>query len=115
MAVWRRRPKAGLIHHAGRGSPYASQAFRRLLKAHGIKGSMSRKGDGRDHAVVERVFGTLKQERAPWRNDPTRYEAQQERLDDLSMFYNSRRLHSYLDYMSPNEYERQLTEMKKAA
>jgi len=45
MAVWRRRPKAGLIHHTDRGSQYASKVFRRLLKAHGIEGSMSRKGD----------------------------------------------------------------------
>jgi len=45
MAIWRRRPAAGLIHHSDRGSQYASKAFRRLLKAHGFKGSMSRKGD----------------------------------------------------------------------
>ncbi len=45
MAIWLRRPKAGLIHHSERGSQYASNAFRRLLKAHGFKGSMSRKGD----------------------------------------------------------------------
>jgi len=45
MAIWRRKPKAGLIHHSDRGSQYASAVFRRLLKAHGIKGSMSRKGD----------------------------------------------------------------------
>ena len=115
MAIWRRRPKAGLIHHSDRGSPYASKAFRRLLKAHGIKGSMSRKGDCWDHAVVESCFGTLKQERVQWRNDPSRDEAQQDLLDDLSMFYNRRRLHSYLGYMSPNDFERQLTVTKKAA
>jgi len=45
MAIWQRRPKAGLIHHSDRGSQYASKAFRRLLKANGVKGSMSRKGD----------------------------------------------------------------------
>ena len=53
MALWRRRPKVGLIHHSDRGSQYASKAFRRLLKAHGIDGSMSRKGDCWDNAVVE--------------------------------------------------------------
>ncbi len=115
MAIWRRQPKAGLIHHSDRGSQYASKGFRRLLKAHGIKGSMSRKGDCWDNAVVESFFGTLKQERVQWRNYQSRYEAQQDILDYISMFYNSRRLHSHLGYMSPNDFERQLTEMKKAA
>jgi transposase InsO family protein len=115
MALWRRRPKAGLIHHSDRGSQYASKAFRRLLKVHGIQGSMSRKGDCWDNAVVESFFGSLKQERVQWRNYQTRYEAQQDVLDYLAMFYNSTRLHSHLDYMSPNDYERQLMERKKAA
>lgn len=115
MAIWRRQPKAGLIHHSDRGSQYASKAFRRLLKAHGIEGSMSRKGDCWDNAVVESFFGTLKQERVQWRNYQSRYEAQQDILDYISMFYNSRRLHSHLGYMSPNDFERQLTETKKAA
>ncbi len=74
MAIWRRRPEAGLIHHSDRGSQYASKAFRRLLKAHGIKGSMSRKGDCWDNAVVESFFGSLKQERVQWRNYQARYE-----------------------------------------
>jgi transposase InsO family protein len=115
MAIWHRRPKAGLIHHSDRGSQYASTAFRRLLKAHDIKGSMSRKGDCWDNAVVESFFGTLKQERVQWRNYQTRYEAQQDILDYISMFYNSRRLHSHLGYMSPNDFERQLMDKKKAA
>jgi len=115
MAVWRRRPKAGLIHHSDRGSQYASRAFRRLLKAHGIKGSMSRKGDCWDNAVVESFFGSLKQELVQWQSYQTRYEAQQDILEYISMFYNSTRLHSYLGYMSPNDFEGKLKEMKKAA
>lgn len=115
MAIWRRQPKAGLIHHSDRGSQYASRTFQRLLKAHGIKGSMSRKGDCWDNAVVESFFGTLKQERVQWRNYQTRYEAQQDILEYISMFYNGRRLHSHLGYMSPNDFERQLKEAKKAA
>jgi putative transposase len=115
MAIWRRRPKAGLIHHSDRGSQYASKAFRRLLKAHGIDGSMSRKGDCWDNAVVESFFGTLKQERVQWRHYQSRYEAQQDILDYISMFYNNHRLHSHLGYMSPNDFERQLLETKKAA
>jgi transposase InsO family protein len=68
MAIWQRRPQRGLIHHSDRGSQYASKAFRRLLKAHGIKGSMSRKGDCWDNAVVESFFGSLKQERVQWKS-----------------------------------------------
>lgn len=115
MAIWQRRPKAGLIHHSDRGSQYASRAFRQLLKAHGIKGSMSRKGDCWDNAVVESFFGSLKQERVQWRSYQTRYEAQQDILQYISMFYNSYRLHSYLGYTSPNEFEKQLLKMKKVA
>jgi len=115
MAIWLRRPKARLIHHSDRGSQYASKAFRKLLKEHGIRGSMSAKGDCWDNAVAESFFGSLKQERVHWRNYQTRYEAQQDILDYISMFYNSTRLHSTLNYMSPNDYEKQFTEMKKAA
>ncbi len=115
MAIWQRRPKAGLIHHSDRGSQYASKAFRRLLKDNEFKGSMSRKGDCWDNAVAESFFGSLKQERVHWRNYQTRNEAQQDILNYISMFYNSHRLHSTLDYMSPNDYEKQLTEMKEAA
>ena len=115
MAIWRRQPKAGQIHHSERGSQYASKAFRRLLKAHDIGGSMSQKGDCWDNAVVESFLGSLKQERVQWRNYQSRHEAQQDILEYISMFYNSHRLHSYLGYMSPNEYERQLSETKKTA
>jgi transposase InsO family protein len=115
MAIWWRRPKAGLIHHSDRGSQYASNSFRGLLKVHGILGSMSRKGDCWDNAVVECFFGSLKQERVQWRNYQTRSEAQQDILEYISMFYNSERLHSYLGYMSPNDYEQKLLERKKAA
>jgi len=115
MAIWRRRPEPGLIHHSDRGSQYASKSFQRLLKAHGFKGSMSRKGDCWDNAVVESFFGSLKQEQVQWQHYPTRYAAQQDILQYISMFYNSHRLHSYLDYMSPHDYEQQLLEMKKAA
>ncbi|PLY15783.1 MAG: IS3 family transposase [Sedimenticola sp.] len=115
MAIWQRRPQPGLIHHSDRGSQYASHAFRRLLNAHGVKGSMSRKGDCWDNAVVESFFGSLKQERVQWRGYQTRYEAQQDILNYITMFYNSHRLHSYLGYVSPNDYEKALVEMKKAA
>jgi len=115
MAIWQRRPKAGLIHHSDRGSQYASKAFRQLLKQHGVKGSMSRKGDCWDNAVVESFFGSLKQERVHWRHYQTRNGAQQDILNYISVFYNHYRLHSTLGYMSPTNYEKQLIEMKEAA
>jgi len=115
MAVWQRRPGAGLIHHSDRGSQYACKAFRKLLKKNGIKGSMSRKGDCWDNAVVESFFGSLKQERVHWRHYQTRNEAQQDILNYISVFYNNYRLHSTLGYVSPSQYEIQLTEMRKAS
>ena len=115
IAIWQRRPKAGLIVHPDRDSQYASKDYRGFLKAHGFAGSMSRKGDCWDNAVAESFFGSLKQERVHWRNYQSRLEAQQDVLNYISMFYNSQRLHSYLGYMSPNQYEADTAEMRKAA
>ena len=95
MAIWQRRPDAGLIVHSDRGSQYASKAYGRLLKAQGFIGSMSRKGNCWDNAVAESFFGSLKQERVQWRHYQTRYEAQQDVMQYITMWYNSRRLHSY--------------------
>ena len=66
---------------------------------------MSRKGDCWDNAVFERFFRSLKSERTNHRSYRTRDEAKRDVIDYIEMFYNSRRLHSYLDYMSPNEFE----------
>lgn len=115
MALWQRRPQAGLIHHSDRGSQYASRQFRQLLNMNQITGSMSRKGDCWDNAVVESFFGTLKQERVQWRHYQTCHEAQQDILQYITMFYNSRRMHSYLDYKSPNQYEADMAGLGKAA
>jgi len=107
MALWSRRPPKGqLIHHSDRGVQYASHAFRRLLKAHGIEGSMSRKGDCWDNAVVESFFGSLKSERIHWRSYQSREEARADIVEYITMFYNSRRLHSYLGYQSPDQFDR---------
>ena len=106
-ALWGRRPPKGqLIHHSDRGVQYASRAFRKLLNSHGINGSMSRKGDCWDNAVVESFFGSLKSERVHWRNYQSREEARADIVEYITMFYNSKRLHSYLDYQSPDDFER---------
>jgi transposase InsO family protein len=115
MAIWQRKPKPGLIMHTDRGSQYVSHQYRSLLSAHGIQGSMSRKGDCWDNAVAESFFGSLKQERVHWQNYQTRIEAQQNILNYITMFYNSRRLHSYLGYQSPNQYEQNMATLEKAA
>lgn len=115
MAIWQRKPKRGLIVHSDRGSQYASLKYRKLLKMYGCVGSMSRKGNCWDNAVAESFFGSLKQERVQWRCYLTRYEAQQDVMNYISMFYNSYRLHSYLGYMNPNQFESEWIKMKKVA
>jgi putative transposase len=105
MALGRRQSSVGLIHHADRGSQYAGHDDQRLLGAHGIRCRMSRKGDCLDNVVVERFFGSLKQERPAHRQYATRHDARDDVLDDIEMFYNSRRNHSYLGSMSPNAFE----------
>lgn len=75
MAIWRRRPAPGLIHHSDQGSQYASEDFRQLLTANGITGSMSRRGSCWNNAVVESFFGSLKQEVVQWVSYQTRLQA----------------------------------------
>jgi putative transposase len=116
MAIWQRCPKAGLLVHTDRGSQYASKKYRKLLSDNEVRGSMSRKGNCWDNAVVESFFGSLKQERVQWKNYQTRLEAQQDILSYIVMFYNNIRLHSTLNYRSPNDYENEvIINLKKAS
>ena len=115
MAIWQRQPDAGLIVHSDQGVQYASHQYRNLLKNNGFIGSMSKKGCCWDNAVAESFFGSLKQERVHWRNYETRYEAQQDVMNYITMWYNSNRLHSYLDYQSPNNFELKMNELEKVA
>ena len=105
MAWFRRRPAPGLIFHSDRGSQYASEDFQRHLAAFGMKGSMSRKGDCWDNAVTETLFGSLKVERLHDMRLATRRRAKDEIMDWLT-FYNGKRLHSTLGYMSPMAFEK---------
>ena len=106
MALGRRRPAAGLLHHSDRGSQYASHAYRDFLSDHGIVCSMSDKGKCLDNAVAERFFGSLKREWTSHCAYATRQEAKADIIAYIEMFYNSKRKHSYLGYVSPNEYEK---------
>lgn len=105
MAIFRQKRKAPKIVHSDRGSQYASEAFRKELKAHGCKRSMSRKGDCWDNAVAESFFGTLKTELVHHEKYQTREQARLSIFDYIETFYNRRRLHSYLNYISPDDFE----------
>lgn len=115
MAIWQRKPQAGLIVHSDRGSQYASKLHRDLLEKYQCIGSMSRKGNCWDNSVAESFFGSLKQERVQWQCYKTRNEAQQDILNYITMFYNSTRMHSYLGYNSPNQFEMQAGILESAA
>tara|TARA_Y100000588_G_scaffold323123_1_gene355537 strand:+ start:395 stop:1216 length:822 start_codon:yes stop_codon:yes gene_type:complete len=105
MALWQRKPKPGLIVHSDRGSQYASHQYRKLLNNWQCIGSMSRKGNCWDNAVAESFFGSLKQERVQWQHYQTRFEAQQDVLNYITVQYNNFRLHSSLGYKNPNQFE----------
>ena len=105
MAVWRRGKPKELLHHSDQGSQYTSDDFQRLLSAHGITCSMSRKGDCWDNAAMESFFSSLKTERVDRRPYATRDDARADVFDYIERFYNPRRRHSVLDYLSPVQFE----------
>lgn len=107
-AFMKRRPKPGLLFHSDRGVQYASAAFRRLLKIYGITQSMSRKADCWDNAVAERFFRSLKSELTNWKKYKTREQLSKEVFRYIELFYNTRRLHSYLGYKTPMAFEQAL-------
>jgi len=104
MAVEQRCPGSGLIHHSDRGVQYASQLYQGILQAAGITVSMSRTGDPWDNAMTESFIGTLKSE---WVDGPYagQADAELELFKYIEMFYNRRRRHSSLGYVSPARYE----------
>jgi putative transposase len=108
MAIWKRKPSKGLIWHTDRGSQYASDSHRALLKEHGITQSMSRIGNCWDNAVSESFFHTLKTELVHHQHYQTRAEAKQDIFEYIEVFYNRERIHSANNYLSPVEYELQL-------
>jgi len=110
MAREARRPGPGLIHHSDRGSQYTSGAYRAELAAHGMVASMSAKGDCYDNAVAESFFSTLEFELL-MRNDwHTKEEARRAIFRYIETWYNRKRRHSTLGYISPAAYEEQLQE-----
>lgn len=114
MAYWRRKPRPGVIFHSDRGSQYCSNEFQALLMTYQMLSSMSRKGNCWDNAVAESFFGSLKTERVFFSDYKTREEARRDIIDYVEMFYNSKRRHSHLGYLSPREFEKKM-ELKKVA
>jgi len=106
MAIFRQKRKAPRLVHSDRGSQYASDAFRKELKAHGCKQSMSRKGNCWDNAVAESFLGTLKAELVHHERFKTREEARLSIFDYIETFYNRRRIHSHLNFVSPEDFEK---------
>jgi putative transposase len=105
MAVWRRKPAPGLVHHSDQGVQYTSLSFSERLREVGIKPSMGRTGTALDNAMAESFVSTLKAELVSRLEFPTRQAARTAIFDYLETFYNTRRLHSSLGYRSPADFE----------
>ena len=106
MAIQRRRPGPGLVHHSDRGSQYAAGDYRNILQAAIITQSMSRKGNCWDNAPMESFFGTLKTELVHQRDYPDRDAARRDLFAYIEAYYNRRRIHSALGYITPEQADR---------
>jgi putative transposase len=106
MAVARRRPQPGLIHHSDQGSQYVALGFGQQARDAGIAVSMGSKGDAFDNAVAESFFATIKKELVHRQSWPSRRDLSSAVFDYIEAFYNRQRRHSTLGYLSPEEYER---------
>ena len=105
MAVWRRGKPSGLMHHSDQGSRYTSEKFQALLTTQGIICSMSRSGNVWDNSAMESFFSSLKTERISRKVYRTRDSARADVFDYIERFYNPRRRHSTLGYLSPVQFE----------
>ncbi len=107
MAIWRRGKSDSLLHHSDQGSQYTRDQFQRLMADHSITCSMSRSGNVWDNAVMEGFFASLKTERTARKTYRTRDDAMADVFNYTERFYNPRRRHSTLGYLSPVEFEKQ--------
>jgi len=107
MAVARRRPEPGLIHHSDQGSQYVALGFGQQARDAGIAVSMGSKGDAYDNAVAESFFATIKKELVHRQSWPSRRDLSSAVFEYIEAFYNRQRRHSTLGYLSPEEYERE--------
>jgi len=107
MALWKRKPAHEVLVHSDQGSQFSSDDWQSFLRAHKLKGSMSRRGNCHDNAVAESFFQLLKRERIKRKIYATRDEARSDVFDYIEMFYNPKRRHNHADGMSPVDYEKQ--------
>lgn len=105
MALYRRDRPTAVVHHSDQGAQYTSEDFRRLLDSHNITCSMSRRGNCWDNAVMENFFSTLKTERLSRKQYRTRDDLRADVFDYIERFYNLKRRHSTIGYMSPVQFE----------
>ncbi len=105
MALWRRGKVKDVIVHSDQGSTYASGGYQQQLTDNNLRCSMSRKGECLDNAVAESFFGSLKNELVYHEDYKTRAEAKQSIFEYIEVFYNRKRRHSSINYMTPVEYE----------
>jgi putative transposase len=106
MAVWRRGKPLAVLHHSDQGSQYTSKQFQDLLKEHGITCSMSRAGEVWDNSAMESFFSSMKTERIARKVYRSREQARADVFDYIERFYNPRRRHSTLGYVSPIQFEK---------
>ena len=106
-AFWRRGKPNALLHHSDRGSQYTSEQFQRLMADNGVTCSMSRAGNVWDNAAMESFFSSLKTEGTARKTYRTRDQAKADVFDYIERYYNPRRRHSTLGYVSPIEFENQ--------
>ena len=107
MAIWRRGKPDALLHHSDQGSQYTSEQFQRLMADNGVICSMSRSGNVWDNAAMESFFSSLKTERTARKTYRTRDQAKADLFDYIERFYNAKRRHSTLGYLSPMAFEKQ--------
>lgn len=107
MALLQRQPGADLVHHSDRGSEYASTGYQMMLREQNIQASMSKKGDCYDNAMIESFWATLKKECPGDTIFSTRNEAKTAIFEYIEVYYNRKRKHSSLKYLSPVQYEKQ--------
>lgn len=105
MAIARRNPEAGLIHHSDRGSQYVALIFTNSCKEAGIETSMGKKGCAYDNSAAESLFATIKKDLIHRQSWPTREDARRAAFEYIEVFYNRRRLHTSLGFHSPEEFE----------
>jgi len=108
MALLQRDPPVGLLHHSDRGVQYCCDDYQLLLKKHGLSCSMSGKGNCYDNAAMESFWASLKTERVYQEHYATRQQARQSIFEYIEVFYNRKRLHSALGYLSPEAFEASL-------